>query len=75
MGSRTISKKKCPVCEKFYETYDAPSSMMYVAKCDCGYDEGMEYFEMTNALYLIPRNVKKYIDELESREFSKEELR
>lgn len=63
MGERKIMFKLCPVCGKQYESYDAPSSMMYVAKCDCGYDEQMSYIELNNCLFLIPTMVKEFIDE------------
>jgi hypothetical protein len=69
MGERIIANKQCPRCGSIYETYDAPSSMMYVAKCKCGYDENLSYFELTNSgihgLYLIPTVVKDHIDMLE----------
>ena len=65
MGSRTIIPKVCPKCGLPYEVYDAPSSMMYVAKCTCGYDEKMAYIEISGCLFLIPLMVKEYIDELE----------
>jgi len=64
MGERKISVKICPVCGKQYESYDAPSSMMYVAKCDCGYDEEMAYIEISGCTFLIPLMVKEFIDEL-----------
>lgn len=65
MGERTITNKQCPRCSGIYEVYDAPSSMMYVAKCKCGYDENLSYFEMNDHLYLIPTRVKDYIEMLE----------
>lgn len=65
MGDRYIFNKKCPVCGELYEVYDAPSSMMYVAVCDCGFDEKLNYVELGNCLYLIPEAIKKHIDNLE----------
>jgi len=64
MGERKITLKTCPKCGQKYEVYDAPSSMMYIAKCDCGYDECMAYIEIDNCLFLIPIVVKNYIDQL-----------
>lgn len=65
MGDRYISYKKCPKCGKEYEIYDAPSSLMYCAKCECGFDENKSYVEIDNTYYLIPRKVKYHIMELE----------
>jgi hypothetical protein len=67
MGDRTISYKICPKCGKEYEVYDAPSSMMYSARCKCGFDENKAYFELDNCLYLIPRDIKNHIDSLNRR--------
>ena len=76
MGSRKLTIKICPKCQKQYEVYDAPSSMMYVAKCDCGYDEELVYIDISDHLFLIPLMVKEYIDEItkdDSEEFFSDE--
>jgi hypothetical protein len=64
MGSRKITLKTCPKCGKHYEVYDSESSMMYVAKCDCGFDEEMAYIEINGCTFLIPVMVKEFIDEM-----------
>jgi len=64
MGSRKITLKTCPKCGKHYEVYDSPSSMMYVAKCDCGYDEEMKYIDINGCIFLIPMMVNDFINEL-----------
>lgn len=63
MGDRYISYKKCPKCGEEYEVYDAPSSMMYCAKCDkCGFDENKSYYEIDHVLYLIPTPIVKELE-------------
>jgi hypothetical protein len=67
MGDRKISIKVCPKCGKNYNVYDAPSSMMYVAKCKCGFDERLSYILIGNdTYYLIPTDVDELIEELKS---------
>jgi uncharacterized Zn finger protein len=46
MGDRTIIYHPCPQCHKEMETFDAPSSLMYISRCDhCGYKDRRDYFE------------------------------
>ena len=47
MGDRTITIRKCPKCGKDYEEYDAPSCMMFVGVCDCGWRDKREYHEIS----------------------------
>ena len=71
MGDRYISYKKCPKCGEQYEVYDAPSSMMYVAKCDkCGFKEDFSYCELNGILYLLPTAIKNEIDKVGKKAFS-----
>jgi len=67
MGDRTLSFKICPRCGREYEIYDAPSSMMYCAKCICGFDENRSYFELNSCLYLLPKDIKNHIDSLQQK--------
>ena len=46
MGDRYIWYVPCPECEKEVEYYDAPSCLMYVAVCDCGWREPKNYYEI-----------------------------
>lgn len=55
MGDTTTTFHPCPQCHKEMETYDAPSSLMYVSKCDhCGFKDQRDYFETSeNEIQLI----------------------
>ena len=46
MGDRTITYKICPECGKEYEEYDAPTCMMFIARCDCGWIDKRGYREL-----------------------------
>jgi len=47
MGDRTVTMIKCPECEVMVELYDAPSSLIYSARCDnCGWEEPLDYYEI-----------------------------
>lgn len=69
MGDRYIFIKKCPVCGKMYEVYDAPSSMMYCASCECGFSENLSYYEFKvgeqYTTCLIPTALRDHIESLE----------
>ena len=78
MGDRTITINDCPICGKKYETYDAPSSVMYVAICDnCGYEEPDYYIEKERKLTKLERDLtgEKYAYDLELRKHTKQEMR
>jgi len=48
MGDRTIQYKKCPVCGKEYEEYDAPSSLIFVGICEnFGWKDKRQYYEIS----------------------------
>jgi hypothetical protein len=61
MGDRTISFRTCPTCQKIYEVYDAPSSLLYSAWCNnCGYNEGLDYYETgPNEISLLTKKEAK----------------
>ena len=50
MGDRTITIETCLVCGEKYECYDAPSSVMYVGSCSCGYEDPNYYSEKKREL-------------------------
>ena len=45
MGDRTITIKKCHKCGNDYEEYDAPTCMMFVGICDCGWKDKRKYYK------------------------------
>ena len=62
MGDRYTWYEKCPKCDKEMEYYDAPSSLMYIGKCDhCDYHDPLGYYE-------APDNVIELCTEEQARE-------
>ena len=62
MGDRTTTYHPCPQCHKQMETYDAPSSLLYLSQCDkCGYKDEREYFEIDEhkIALMTPRELKE----------------
>lgn len=47
MGNRYTWFEKCPECPREVEYYDAPSSLMYIANCVCGWSEPRDYYELS----------------------------
>jgi len=54
MGDKTQWIDTCPDCgENTLECYDAPSSVMWVRTCKCGYIDKRDYYEDNkNNIYL-----------------------
>lgn len=79
MGDRTTIYHPCPQCYKEMETHDAPSSLIYISKCEhCGYEDQRDYFEISeHEIKLITRGqleklkkkdpeIKKFREQLEN---------
>ena len=77
MGDRYITIADCPVCRKKYECYDAPSSVMYVGMCPCGYEEPDYYIEKRRKLSKLERDLtgETYTYDLEMKKHTKNYMR
>ena len=45
MGDRTWWYEKCPKCGEEIEVYDAPSCLQFSRECQCGWTDGLDYYE------------------------------
>ena len=77
MGDRTITVNDCPMCGGKYETYDAPSSIMYIGICACRYEDPHYYVEIERKLSKLERKFTKeeYAYDIDLRKHTKEEMR
>jgi endogenous inhibitor of DNA gyrase (YacG/DUF329 family) len=48
MGDRTTWWGPCPKCGKEIEWYDASSSLLYGANCECGWADPLHYYEISD---------------------------